>query len=214
MKFTPARLLTIVLFLITTACAFFVWPTRYRYDHLKIGQNSFPVKIDRITGNTKVLYPTGWVAKEIGNEELPTNQISQLKVEGALLDGRPPRTESNLIKQYEEEQKQRNSDVSPVGAIEHSLLEVEIYNGTQEEISEVTVEVFTGYVRDGSSQKTEVVSPDDLLGVPSVSRIYRLTPTLSQPVLPLSSAKFSAVTGIKPTLGQSWTLRVVSAKCK
>jgi hypothetical protein len=44
--------------------AFYVWPTRYQYDHLKIGENSFPIRIDRFSGNTEVFYPSGWVKRE------------------------------------------------------------------------------------------------------------------------------------------------------
>ena len=38
----------------TTACV--VWPTRYRHDHM----SGFPVRVDRFTGRTEVLFPYGW----------------------------------------------------------------------------------------------------------------------------------------------------------
>jgi hypothetical protein len=40
----------------------FVWPTRYRYDHIKQGSNTVPVRIDRFTGKTEALYlEGGWI---------------------------------------------------------------------------------------------------------------------------------------------------------
>lgn len=38
----------------------FVWPTPYRYDVLKRGDNSLPVRINRLTGNAEVLSSQGW----------------------------------------------------------------------------------------------------------------------------------------------------------
>lgn len=35
----------------------FVWPTMYRYDKLNM---KYPVRINRLTGATQVLYPDGW----------------------------------------------------------------------------------------------------------------------------------------------------------
>ena len=58
----------------------FVWPTRYRYDRIKMGQTELPVRIDRITSKAEGLYPDGWrflgakqeteTAKELPREEL------------------------------------------------------------------------------------------------------------------------------------------------
>lgn len=35
------------------AFAAVVWPGRYRYDHLKQGSETFPVRIDRLTGKAE-----------------------------------------------------------------------------------------------------------------------------------------------------------------
>ena len=40
---------------------YFVYPTRYRYDHIKIGQNDLPMRTDRVTGKTEVFMMTGWI---------------------------------------------------------------------------------------------------------------------------------------------------------
>jgi hypothetical protein len=43
----------------------FVWPTRYRYDHIKEGSNTWPVRIDRFTGKAEALYRDyGWIKAE------------------------------------------------------------------------------------------------------------------------------------------------------
>ena len=38
-----------------------VWPTRYRYDHVLTEDETYPVRIDRFTGDADMLTPDGWV---------------------------------------------------------------------------------------------------------------------------------------------------------
>ncbi|MGH9705133.1 MAG: GGDEF domain-containing protein [Candidatus Acidiferrales bacterium] len=52
--------------------AWFIWPTRYRYDHIKMGSYTFPVRIDRLSGRTEALYPGGW--RVMGDESAPTSK--------------------------------------------------------------------------------------------------------------------------------------------
>ena len=40
--------------------AIYVWPTKYAYDQIKLGEAQFPVRIHRITGNAEQLTPAGW----------------------------------------------------------------------------------------------------------------------------------------------------------
>ena len=49
--------------------AIFVWPTRYMYDHIGVGEgSSFIVRIDRFTGKAEWLMPQqGWVLMEPSN---------------------------------------------------------------------------------------------------------------------------------------------------
>jgi len=47
------------------AFATFVWPTRWRYDHMTVDNDTYPVRIDRITGDSDVLLPgDGWTPTE------------------------------------------------------------------------------------------------------------------------------------------------------
>jgi len=44
------------------AIAVYVWPTRYRYDHVLTDNEDYPVRIDRLTGDAEMLTPDdGWV---------------------------------------------------------------------------------------------------------------------------------------------------------
>lgn len=49
--------LLIVAFLAATLFAVYVWPTRYRYDHVQIGRYDFMVRIDRASGKTEFYGP-------------------------------------------------------------------------------------------------------------------------------------------------------------
>src|SRR5689334_14761429 len=51
--------------------AMFVWPTRFRYDHLTVDGNIVPVRIDRFNGDADMLVPDeGWTPVE-GTESTP-----------------------------------------------------------------------------------------------------------------------------------------------
>lgn len=58
--FGPALgLLLVMLF------ALFVWPTRWRYDHMTMDGNIVPVRMDRFSGAADVLVPDeGWMPVE------------------------------------------------------------------------------------------------------------------------------------------------------
>jgi len=59
-----ARRILMWLVLLALALAFvaYVWPTRYRYDHVLTDNEDYPVRIDRLTGDAEMLTPDdGWV---------------------------------------------------------------------------------------------------------------------------------------------------------
>jgi hypothetical protein len=45
-------------------CGVLFWPTLYRYDHIMVGGNTFPVRMNRITGYTQVYLADKWVSEE------------------------------------------------------------------------------------------------------------------------------------------------------
>jgi hypothetical protein len=62
------------------------WPTLYRYD--KIGGKS-PVRINRLTGYTEILYASGW-EREVSDKELqaiPKAEIGKIEIKGSF-DGK------------------------------------------------------------------------------------------------------------------------------
>jgi hypothetical protein len=51
--------------LLLAAMAVYVWPTRYRYDHVSVDGSTYPVRIDRFTGASDMLVPDqGWIPVE------------------------------------------------------------------------------------------------------------------------------------------------------
>jgi hypothetical protein len=54
-----------------------VWPTAYRYDHMNLpGGQSYPVRINRLTSSTAVLYPDGWKSTSV--QDLSAEEIKKL----------------------------------------------------------------------------------------------------------------------------------------
>ena len=92
------------------------WPTLYRYDHVTLSGNIFPVRTHRFSGKTEMLYlGTGWV--EISNNSSPSRKPTLLPSDQlAKLDGRLAVTTYGYIK-------------------------ADIYNGTERELDTVKVEV-------------------------------------------------------------------------
>jgi hypothetical protein len=56
------RLLRVVVALaILVLFAIYIWPTRYRYDHVSTDGDTYPVRIDRFNGDADMLTPDdGW----------------------------------------------------------------------------------------------------------------------------------------------------------
>ena len=51
--------------LFVLAFAIYVWPTRWRYDHMTVDGNIVPVRMNRFTGAADMLLPDeGWVPVE------------------------------------------------------------------------------------------------------------------------------------------------------
>ena len=72
-----AVLVRLVLLALALLFVAYVWPTRYRYDHVNTDGNTYTVRIDRFNGDADMLVPDqGWVPVEgdggNGNEAAPT----------------------------------------------------------------------------------------------------------------------------------------------
>ena len=67
------RVLFVMALLATLAA--FVWPTRWRYDHMTVGDDTYPVRIDRISGHADILLPgEGWTPAEDASDMDPDGQ--------------------------------------------------------------------------------------------------------------------------------------------
>jgi hypothetical protein len=66
-----------------------VWPTRYRYDHIKAGSSEFSVRIDRITGETDVFETRGgWESTvRVAAAPLSPDQLALLNSYASIDDG-------------------------------------------------------------------------------------------------------------------------------
>jgi hypothetical protein len=64
-------------------CGVLFWPTLYRYDKF-VGK--LPVRINRLTGYTEILYASGWKRKVSYKEyrPIPKEEIGKIKVTGTL----------------------------------------------------------------------------------------------------------------------------------
>ena len=56
------RLRSLLWLLLVLAFATYVWPTRWRYDHMTVDGGIVPVRMDRFSGDADMLLPDeGWV---------------------------------------------------------------------------------------------------------------------------------------------------------
>jgi len=54
------KLCIILILIAAIPFAIYVWPTKYAYDRLKLGEADFPVRMHRLTGDAEQLTPVGW----------------------------------------------------------------------------------------------------------------------------------------------------------
>jgi hypothetical protein len=80
------------LLLLAAGIAFltWVWPTRYRYDHVLTDGNAYPVRIDRFNGDADMLVPDeGWTPVEGDSGGPGDNQTTGARRPHAKSAGRP-----------------------------------------------------------------------------------------------------------------------------
>ncbi len=204
-----------------------VWPTPYRYDHMNLGGGaSLPVRTNRITGHTEILYQGGWqAASPARNRELSGEELRQLDVQAHL-------------EQYPDE----------------DWIELRVYNGSKVEVVEITAEVtvrdggtrpppdplarmlrdpdFRKLNRDQQRYVVRKVSPSfselgpagqdyaldkmlrDSQPLESVKRRYTLTPRIAEGCRPNSVVEFRARLGFHVGASQPWSWTIMSAKGK
>lgn len=117
MKKRVAWIIGVALACVTTAgIAFFIWPTPYSYDSISFGPSvKYPVRMNRFTGKTEILYPSGW--------KPPSGE-------------RPSANQHELVALPEQELKKLAGEAR-VGA--SSYLHCDIYNGSTYDVKEIVV---------------------------------------------------------------------------
>jgi len=59
------RLFSILILLGALAFLAFVWPTRWRYDHITVDKDTYLLRVERLTGHADILVPEmGWTPAE------------------------------------------------------------------------------------------------------------------------------------------------------
>ena len=53
--------------------AIYVWPTKYAYDQIKLGEAQYPVRIHRLTGDAEQLTTAGWRPLRPGSAQTDYN---------------------------------------------------------------------------------------------------------------------------------------------
>ena len=104
-----APILTVLAIVTLAALGYFVWPTPYRYDHTKIGDNDLLVRMNRLSGKTEVLLARGWIVKEdeTTSEDLPADRVAKLTGQASMTS--------------------------------YGWIEFEAYNGSDFKVSEITL---------------------------------------------------------------------------
>jgi len=57
--------------------AIYVWPTKYAYDRLKLGDSDFPIRIHRVTGDADYLTTAGWRPLRPGAAQAQTDSLGR-----------------------------------------------------------------------------------------------------------------------------------------
>jgi|GEM_PF-1484149 hypothetical protein len=183
-KLTLACIIGFVLFCV------FVWPTAYRFDHIQVSVGrTFPVRINRFTGSTEILYPSGWTrVKEPQSEkayspflptedELSSDELAKLEIRGALEDW-----------------------VEREGS--WGMIRFDVYNG----LPNVTVKEITVEISVVNSKQNKLVE----------RRQYRIRgyyPVSQEaPISPLQTGAFATQLGFDVAHDDPWSFRVLSAK--
>lgn len=74
-------------------CGILFWPTLYRYDKVKVGESTLPVRINRLTGYTETFFGKQWIGERI-IKMITQEEKNNIEVEG-FFDDRMPKELTN-----------------------------------------------------------------------------------------------------------------------
>jgi hypothetical protein len=191
------RISLLVVIACVLALAWLVWPTCYRYDRLPWGDSVYAVRTNRLTGTTEMLTGAGWV--RFGHLEAQTNDLP----------------------------KESLSALTGTGQWHGSKIEMDIYNGTEYVVTEITVQVETcSSVKIKTNKETPwwenspivqspPVNPNQAPGwqqdrIEETSRAYLFKPVGQKACKPLETRRFTATVLLEatPTVADwHWTIK-------
>jgi hypothetical protein len=159
-----------------------LWFNRYSFSEMRIGDNTFPVRTSRFTGESEVFVMGSWT--QMGGDASTSSSTDKTFVFGPdelrKIDGR-----AGIRKQ----------EFVPVGEVPKTLLSCSVYNGTSHSLGELTV-------------RLELKETDTQKGV---TRDYRLRPKSGGFVPPLSNGDFETDIGLAAPDQGKWSWAVVGA---
>jgi len=117
MTTNPLNSARVLLAIIGVSCAIFLWTERFEYDHMNLPNGeSYPVRINRLTGNSQVLYRGVWK---------PAAEVKSV----------PP-----LIENLSQDQLRRLTGKGEIGSME-GVFNLTLYNGSDFALREITIEI-------------------------------------------------------------------------
>ena len=189
-----------VLTLVLIGYGFLVWPTRYRYDHLKQGNSDLPVRTNRFNGQSEALSSDGWI---------PLGARSRKISPGISPDVNPNKESSPAAPDWRDGLVDKPatgalgpaylaelSDITGKCAMVENNVDCEIYNGSRYRVSEVGIQV-------------KVKAAD---GTVSLQRLYNLAPDSVVGAAPLTSTRFLCSVGFAVEPNQTWGWQILWAK--
>lgn len=178
---TNQRIVLVCVAAAIVVVGFLLWFNRYSFSEMKLGDNTFPVRTSRFTGEAEVLVMGQWTRMGgISYSSSSTDKTFSLEPdELRRIDGRA------------EIRKQRYVEV---GGVPKTLLSCSVYNGTSHSLAELTI-------------KLEIKETDTQKGI---TRDYRLRPKNGGVVPPLSNGDFETDIGLNPEPGK-WSWGIIEA---
>lgn len=171
-----------------------VWPTIYRYDHINTRGSVSPVRVNRLTGKTEILYPIGWQEAAKAPASSPTrDQLSR-----AIWTDLPASQVAKIA---------GNAEIDPSSGV----MTLHAYNGSDWHLSEVMIELTVNPMP--TDRIVPPVPPGFIFDETTFTgRRYRLLHKYTFGPSPFESQDFTANLGFKISPQQSWSFRVVGAK--
>jgi hypothetical protein len=196
------------------AFSYLVWPTPYRYDHIRFGSASTVARTSRLAGNSEVLDGNKWLkvrAAEGPEEDLGSADLKKLTGNAQL--GYDGQLRATLYNGSEFKLKEVTVEVAirEKGGEGAPAAQPEPPPKSSEEEPQTTLEKVESLPWVPREETVSGRLYNEKNGKMALDRLYRMTPTLGGgDSLVVSS--FGADLGVSLDSGNGWEWRIVSAK--